>query len=1009
MALSSRELLLVLRARDEASRVLRGLSGEFATLDRAAVVAARNQITAGSAMVSLGAGIAYAGIAAGKALYGMTQDAVEFEKQIAKVKTQTDKVAVSQQDLGRIVLATADDIAVPIEQLSNGLYDIFSSMDVNVNQAAHLLRSFAMEAVAGQVDLQTASRATIGILNAFHMKAEDVDKVLDVQFQLVRKGVGTFEQFAGAIGKATPSASRAGQSIETLAGMLAYLTRNGLSADMAAASAARALDALANPKTISRLEKMGIVTKDAKGQFRDMGDIMLDLQGKLAGMTAPERAAALQKLFAGAGGTIQARRFYDAVLKDRDSVMQFLGLVGDMKNAQGAFTDAYDTMSDTAAARSQLLKNRWQAMRIEIGQQLLPVFEKLLDVLSKLLGAWGRLDEPTKNLIVNIVGIGSVVSTLIGIITALAGAIVMLSGAAGVMGLTLGTLLGIFVLVGAAIAGLIALGYLIVKNWDSITKALGQAWDWLLNNVFKPVYDWIVRNFGERLKTLWNDVKDSVVSAVKTVGDWVKRIWDNIVQWTHGLWDDVMKIIQPLVDWLVRAWDIVKDAIMKILSIILSVFEGTWTAIKGVLKGAWDAISGIIEGIIDVIMGIIDVIVGIFSGDWKRAWDGIKRIFEGIWTAIWGVLKGVWEAIVGIFEGAAHIIGDLISKGWGLITDAAKAVWDAILTALKFVWDAIVKLFWELPQEIGKAIVQGFMALLDWIQSIVDGIIQFFATGSLQGIQAAKDAGYRIATSLGQGIQDAYAYVTGVAEDIADAIHSVFSGEPTRAQRDGQAITNALADGLSAGQQQVGYTAGRIVHAIKGAFGPATNDAINRGIAITKALSDGLATGEGTASGTMGKIVGAIKGAAQGVSLYNEGAAITKSLGDGLNSQVSWLKRLVQSITAMIPANKGPIEKDRKLLRPAGIAIMHGLIKGIESQRDALRYTLHGVAGDIDGTNFGASFSNKPSSSVPLPYTYSPAGMGGGGTYQSISINTPNVVPARDAALLGFELSRRVG
>jgi TP901 family phage tail tape measure protein len=1008
MALSSRELLLVLRARDEASRVLRGLSGEFATLDRAAVIAARNQISAGSALVSLGAGLAYAGIAGARALYGMTQDAVEFEKQIAKVATQTDKVAVSQQELGKIVLATADDIAVPIEQLSNGLYDIFSSMDVTVNQSIHLLRSFAMEAVAGQVDMQTASRATIGILNAFHLKVDDVDKVLDVQFQLVRKGVGTFEQFAGAIGKATPSASRAGQSIETLAGMLAYLTRNGLSADMAASSAARALDALANPKTIDRLNKMGIVTRDAKGEFRDMGGIMLDLQGKLASMTAPERAAALQELFKSSGGTIQARRFYDAVLKDRESVMQFLGLVGDMNNAQGAFSEAYATMADTAAAKSQLLKNRWQAMRIEVGQALLPVFEKLLNILSELLGAWGRLDEPTKNLIINAVGIGSALSIVLGIVTSLAGAFVMLSGAAGVMGLTLGALLGIFALVVVAIGAIIAIGYLIVKNWDAITQALGKAWDWLLNNVFKPVYDWIVKNFGERLKTLWNDVKDSVVSAVQTVGDWVKRIWDKIVQWTQGLWQDVMKIIQPLVDWLVRAWDSVKDALKNILDIILSVFEGTWTAIKGVLKGAWEAISGIIEGIIDVIMGIIDVIVGIFSGDWKRAWEGVKRIFQGIWEAIWGVLKGVWDAIVGIFEGAAHILGDIISKGWNIITDAAKVVWDAILTGLKFIWDAIVQLFWELPKKIGEAIVKGFMALLDWIGSIIDGVIVFFTTGSLKGIQAAKDAGYKIALGLGQGVQDAYGYVSGVAADIVDAIHSVFSNEPTRAERDGQAITNALADGLSAAQQQVGYTAGRIIDAIKGVFGPAAQDAIAKGQAITKALADGMASGQANASGTMGRIAAAIRGAADGISLYNEGAAITRSLGEGLNSQVSWLKKLVQSITAMIPANKGPMEKDRKLLRPAGIAIMQGLIKGINSQRDALRYALHGVAGDINGAGFG-DYSDRPTANNPLPYTYAPGGGIVGGTYQSIQINTPEIVPARDAAILGYELSRRVG
>lgn len=1009
MALSSRELLLVLRARDEASRVLRGLSTEFSQLDGAAQRAARNQISAGSALVSLGAGMVLAGAAAGAWLYESTKKAIEFERSIALVATQTDKVKVSQKELGDIVLDTANKIAVPIEQLSQGLYDIFSSMSVTVPQSRHLLEEFAKEAVAGQVDLQVASRATIGILNAFHIPAEKVNSVLDVQFQLVRKGVGTFEQFAGAIGKATPSAARAGQSVEVLSGMLAYLTRNGLSADMAAASAARSFDALAHPKTVQRLEKMGVAVKTSTGDFRDMGDIMVDLQKKLGNLSDPDRAKALQELFKSAGGTIQARRFYDAVLKDQESVQQFVGLIGDMKNAQGAFSDAYDTMANTTASKSQLLKNRWESMRIEVGQALIPVFNRLLDMLGRVLDWWNKLDDSTKFLIVKIIAFGAALSTLLGIVTSVAGAFVMLSGAAMMMGISLGALLGIFALVAVGIGVLIAAGYLIYKNWNTIIKALGDAWNWLLNSVLKPVWDWIVRNFGERLVALWNRVKDDVIAAVKTVGDWVKRIWRDIVDWTQGLWDDVMRIIDPLVEGIVDAWQHVKEILVPILNVILSVFEGTWTAIVGVLKGAWSVISGVVEGIIKVFQGIIDIIVGVFSGDWKRAWEGIGKIFEGVWDAIWGTLKGVWYAIVGIFEGWWHILADIIEQGWHVVTEAFQAVWDVILGALETVWDAIVKLFVELPWEILKGLWESVTGIFTWAYDVGAAVIDYFTTGSTSKMEAVAGVGKEMAKKHADGLLSGMSYTDDATQQVINGILRLMGIEPQQsAYGAGREISKHLSSGMTAEQQRAFDTARGIIQEIINILNGSHDRYDKAGRDIASSLNGGLAGGAKDVQGTVTGIATTILSGFN-VSLHSAGVAVMNSFISGVESKKGFLTTILQAITATVAANKGPIEKDRKLLTPAGVAVMQGFIRGIQSQRSALRSTLYDVTGDLSGIGDGSYGVGRPSPSNPLPYTYMPSSGSGGGVNQSITINTPSIVPERDAAILGFALSGRVG
>jgi TP901 family phage tail tape measure protein len=429
MPVSARELFLIIRAKDEASRVLRGISREFSTVDRARAAAAHRTIAAGSALASVGAGIAIVG-AAGVAFLGhATQSAIEYNRTVALTKTQIDNVRVSSDRLSKIGTNIAHNIAVPLDQVQPALYDIFSSMNVGVGGAQKLLKNFSKGAVAGQTDIQTAGRATIALMNAFDVPVSKVSKLMDFQFRLVQKGVGTYEQFATVIGRAIPSAVRAGQTYQTLGGMMAFLTRNGLSAAMAASSSARALDAFSNPKTAENAKTLGLRIRDATGNFRPLADIVTDLQKKLSDMTKPQRAKALYKLFLGSGGTIQARRFIDVVTKSGLKVNQFRGFVDDMYNSSGRAGKAYKTMADTMAARQQILNNRWQIAKITLGNALMPMFEQLIGWLERVSKWWDSLDASTKAAIARWAAYVSIGAIVVGTLTAIAGAVIMLRGA----------------------------------------------------------------------------------------------------------------------------------------------------------------------------------------------------------------------------------------------------------------------------------------------------------------------------------------------------------------------------------------------------------------------------------------------------------------------------------------------------------------------------------------------------------------------------------------------------
>lgn len=748
MSLSTREILLVMRAQDEISNVLAKVAGSLGNVNKAAQTAAKSQIVTGAAITTVGIGMADLGVKTLEAMGTATDAAKEFEQGVARVATQVTTTKASQQELGDVILNVANQTATPIKDLTEGLFDIFSTIDVNVPQSEQLLTAFSKEAVAGQIDLQTAGRATMTVMNAYHIPIDQVNKVLDINFQLHRVGVGTYQEFASVMGQSVPSAVRAGQSYQTLAGMMAFLTRNGLSAAGAAASAGRALDAFSNPTVVSRLKDMGVEILDSKGNFNDMATVMQQLTDKLKNLTAPERSAALKALFLGAGGTIQARRFYDLVTATQQSAQQFGGFVDDMNNSAGAFEEAYGDMANTTVNQSQLLQNQWDDLKITAGQALLPVLQELIKILSGLLGWWNSLDDGLKQNIVRWVAIGAVILVVLGVLIAIAGAFVTLGGVAALLGTTLGVVLGVFGLIVLAIAAIIAIVVLVIQHWDQLKTVAIAVWDAILDKL-TAVYNWIKDQIGDKLAKIWNDITSSIMEAWGPVADFIGGIWKKIQDWAQAIWPDIQKIIQPVIDWFQQVWPYIKEIVSANLKAMADGLQFLWDIVKAVFQGVWEVIKGVVTGIWDILSGLIDIIVGVFTGDWQRVWDGIGKIFDGFFEIAKGIVIGAWTIIKGVFWGAVDFIGNLlkdfgqlINGVWNVIKNTAVDLWTNF-------WNWLKKAFWDgvgfLGDTLGK-IRDFFKTPVQWVIDIVynggivplwNGIAGLFGLGKLNPLHLA--------------------------------------------------------------------------------------------------------------------------------------------------------------------------------------------------------------------------------------------------------------------------------
>jgi TP901 family phage tail tape measure protein len=731
LPLGVREVLLVVRAQNLASGTLRSLAGDFSNLDSKAKKAAQQQIQTGSALMATGVAIGAVG-AAGLLFLGKAAGAaMDYNRQVALTKTQTYGLKITMDQLSQAGLDVARNIAVPLDQIQSGLYDIFSSMDVNLNQARYLLSNFAKEAVAGQVDLSTAERATIGIMNAYRMKVSDVSKVQDIMFNLVKFGVGTYGDFASVIGRVTGPAVRANQSFEQTAALMAFVTRNGLSAANGAASVGRALDAIG--KSRSKIQDLGktviealgpdvakklgitagtvIKVTDASGKLLPINQIMTELGTSLGKLSPTQLNDVLTAMFKGTGGTIQAMRFFDIAIHNFG---QLNGLVKDMANSKGALKAAYDTMAQTPAMKVQLLKNNFQAFMIVLGQQLLPIIGKVAGVLAEFFKKIGSLPKPVLQVIAIVLSVVSALLLLAGIIAVVAGAWLIFTAVMTPVLAALGVGLGTIALVIAAVVALAVAAYFIYKYWGPISKWFHNMWfdmwRWIdriwrliyktildtwakVRNVFLAIMRWISANFdkwwkthGDAIKQIWNDVWNGVATNFKAV-------WDLIVaieKWGLNIVVTLAKILLAEVKLIFKiGWDIVLAIFRVAWAAIRDGFKIWWAVMVALAKIGWDLIKMVFKIAWDIIVGVFSIFIDLLTGHWKTALNDIKNLGIQIWNAIKGFFIAVWHAI----DSAAHPIWnalrDFFVSLWHTMYDTAKQVWNNIKGFLDTVWGAI--------------------------------------------------------------------------------------------------------------------------------------------------------------------------------------------------------------------------------------------------------------------------------------------------------------------------------
>lgn len=805
-----------------------------------------------------------------------------------------EKLEACAREYGATTVFSASNAAEALKYMSLAGWD--------ADQSTSALGGVLNLAAASGMELGAASDMVTDYLSAFAMEAGDAAYFADLLSYAQSHSNTTAEALGEAYKNCAANLNAAGQDVETVTSLLEGMANQGYKGSEAGTAMAAIMRDITNGMKDGAIKigETSVAVMDAQGNFRDLTDILTEVEAATNGMGDAERAVALSSTF-----TADSTKGLNLILNE--GMDNIAGYEEELRGASGSAEEMANIMNDNLSGDVAAMNSAFE----ELGLKIYDALESKLragvqfitnGVIPAIEWLGGHIPEVT----IAVSGLGAVIAamnwgTISSKIAMVKGALVKLAAALGGVSLPAIAIIAVITAVALAFTNL-------WKNNEEFRNKITAIWDGI-----KAKFDEFGQGIVDRLNALGFEFED-ITEVMKTVWDGFCEVLAPIFE---GVFQQISNILNEALDILTGLFDI-------FAGIFTGDWDMVWQGVQEVFGAVWDFVVATFENWISTFTSLADTVLGWFGTDWETVWTNVKTFFSDTWNAISsffsGILTGIktfftdtWNAIVSFFSGILSGIYSSVTGTMTEIHDTFTNIWDSITGFLSGAWETIKNIVTVGIMAVKEIISAAFQIItlpfrFIW-ENCKDTVLSIWETiKSVIGekIDAVKEKITTVTTAISNVASAAWNAISSTASSLWEGIKGTIGSKIDAAKEKVSTATSAITSVASSAWSSVSSTASSLWNTISSTVSSkisAASSAVSSATStITSVASSAWSSVSSTASSQWESIRSTISSklssAKSTVSSLMSG--ITSTMSSGLSSALSTVSGKFSSIYSTI-------------------------------------------------------------------------------------------------------------
>ena len=805
-----------------------------------------------------------------------------------------EKLEACAREYGATTVFSASNAAEALKYMSLAGWD--------ADQSTSALGGVLNLAAASGMELGAASDMVTDYLSAFAMEAGDAAYFADLLSYAQSHSNTTAEALGEAYKNCAANLNAAGQDVETVTSLLEGMANQGYKGSEAGTAMAAIMRDITNGMKDGAIKigETSVAVMDAQGNFRDLTDILTEVEAATNGMGDAERAVALSSTF-----TADSTKGLNLILNE--GMDNIAGYEEELRGASGSAEEMANIMNDNLSGDVAAMNSAFE----ELGLKIYDALESKLragvqfitnGVIPAIEWLGGHIPEVT----IAVSGLGAVIAamnwgTISSKIAMVKGALIKLAAALGGVSLPAIAIIAVITAVALAFTNL-------WKNNEEFRNKITAIWDGI-----KAKFDEFGQGIVDRLNALGFEFED--------ITEVMKAVWDGFCEVLAPIFEGVFQQISNILN---EALDILTGLFDIFAGIFTGDWDMVWQGVQEVFGTVWDFVVATFENWISTFTSLADTVLGWFGTDWETVWTNVKTFFSDTWNAISsffsGILTGIktfftdtWNAIVSFFSGILSGIYSSVTGTMTEIHDTFTNIWDSITGFLSGAWETIKNIVTVGIMAVKEIISAAFQIItlpfrFIW-ENCKDTVLSIWETiKSVIGekIDAVKEKITTVTTAISNVASAAWNAISSTASSLWEGIKGTIGSKIDAAKEKVSTATSAITSVASSAWSSVSSTASSLWNTISSTVSSkisAASSAVSSATStITSVASSAWSSVSSTASSQWESIRSTISSklssAKSTVSSLMSG--ITSTMSSGLSSALSTVSGKFSSIYSTI-------------------------------------------------------------------------------------------------------------